>query len=196
MCGVFFFFQAEDGIRDGHVTGVQTCALPIWLRENAGLTAEQEQEAVAKHFAAVSTAIDKVEAFGIDADNAFGFWDWVGGRYSVDSAIGTVLATVLGPENFEELLAGFHAMDEHFRTAPAEQNVPLLMGLINVWNVNFQGAETHAVLPYSQYLHRFPAYLPQLPMQSNGKSVRWDGSLVTHDTGEVFWGEPGTNGQG
>ena len=165
------------------------------LRENAGLTAEQEQEAVAKHFAAVSTAIDKVEAFGIDADNTFGFWDWVGGRYSVDSAIGTVLATVLGPENFEKLLAGFHAMDEHFRTAPAEQNVPLLMGLINVWNVNFQGAETHAVLPYSQYLHRFPAYLQQLTMESNGKSVRWDGSLVTHDTGEVFWGEPGTNGQ-
>ena len=165
------------------------------LRENAGLTAEQEQEAIAKHFVAVSTALDKVEAFGIDPANAFGFWDWVGGRYSVDSAIGTVLATVLGPDSFEELLAGFHAMDEHFATAPAEQNVPLLMGLLNIWNVNFLEAETHAVLPYSQYLHRFPAYLQQLTMESNGKSVRWDGSLVTTETGEVFWGEPGTNGQ-
>ncbi|ATG55301.1 glucose-6-phosphate isomerase [Brachybacterium ginsengisoli] len=165
------------------------------LRENAGLTVEQEAEAIAKHFVAVSTALDKVEAFGIDPANAFGFWDWVGGRYSVDSAIGTVLATVLGPEVFEELLAGFHAMDEHFRTAPAEQNVPLLMGLLNVWNVNFLEAETHAVLPYSQYLHRFPAYLQQLTMESNGKAVRWDGSLATTETGEVFWGEPGTNGQ-
>ncbi|SLM98539.1 Glucose-6-phosphate isomerase [Brachybacterium faecium] len=165
------------------------------LRENAGLTAEQEKEAVAKHFVAVSTALDKVQDFGIDAENAFGFWDWVGGRYSVDSAIGTVLATVLGPEVFEELLSGFHAMDEHFRTAPAEQNVPLLMGLLNVWNVNFLEAETHAVLPYSQYLHRFPAYLQQLTMESNGKAVRWDGSLATTETGEVFWGEPGTNGQ-
>ncbi|WP_193104261.1 glucose-6-phosphate isomerase [Brachybacterium sp. FME24] len=165
------------------------------LRENAGLTVEQEKEAVARHFVAVSTALDKVEAFGIDPKNTFGFWDWVGGRYSVDSAIGTVLATVLGPDVFEELLAGFHAMDEHFRTAPAEQNVPLLMGLLNVWNVNFLEAETHAVLPYSQYLHRFPAYLQQLTMESNGKSVRWDGSLATTETGEVFWGEPGTNGQ-
>ena len=165
------------------------------LRENAGLTPEQEQEAIAKHFVAVSTALDKVEAFGIDPQNAFGFWDWVGGRYSVDSAIGTVLATVLGPDSFEELLAGFHAMDEHFATAPAEQNVPLLMGLLNIWNVNFLEAETHAVLPYSQYLHRFPAYLQQLTMESNGKSVRWDGSLATTETGEVFWGEPGTNGQ-
>ena len=165
------------------------------LKESAGLTAEQEGEAVAKHFVAVSTALDKVAEFGIDPENAFGFWNWVGGRYSVDSAIGTVLATVLGPDVFEELLAGFHAMDEHFRTAPAESNVPLLMGLINVWNVNFLEAETHAVLPYSQYLHRFPAYLQQLTMESNGKGVRWDGSLATTETGEVFWGEPGTNGQ-
>ncbi|MEE1618775.1 glucose-6-phosphate isomerase [Brachybacterium sp. J153] len=165
------------------------------LREGAGLTAEQESEAVAKHFVAVSTALDKVAEFGIDPENAFGFWNWVGGRYSVDSAIGTVLATVLGPDVFEELLAGFHAMDVHFATAPAEKNVPLLMGLLNVWNVNFQEAETHAVLPYSQYLHRFPAYLQQLTMESNGKSVRWDGSLATTETGEVFWGEPGTNGQ-
>ena len=165
------------------------------LRENAALTTEQESEAIAKHFVAVSTALDKVADFGIDPDNAFGFWDWVGGRYSVDSAIGTVLATVLGPDVFEELLSGFHAMDEHFATAPAEQNVPLLMGLLNVWNVNFLEAETHAVLPYSQYLHRFPAYLQQLTMESNGKAVRWDGSLATTETGEVFWGEPGTNGQ-
>ncbi|MBB5831977.1 glucose-6-phosphate isomerase [Brachybacterium aquaticum] len=165
------------------------------LKESAGLTAEQEGEAVAKHFVAVSTALDKVAEFGIDERNAFGFWDWVGGRYSVDSAIGTVLAVVLGPETFEELLAGFHAMDEHFRTAPSAQNVPLLMGLLNVWNVNFLEAETHAVLPYSQYLHRFPAYLQQLTMESNGKGVRWDGSLATTETGEVFWGEPGTNGQ-
>ena len=164
------------------------------LRER-GLTEEQEKEAVAKHFVAVSTALDKVAEFGIDPDNAFGFWNWVGGRYSVDSAIGTVLATVLGPEVFDELLAGFHAMDEHFRTAPLESNVPVLMGMLNVWNVNFLEAETHAVLPYSQYLHRFPAYLQQLTMESNGKSVRWDGSTVTCETGEVFWGEPGTNGQ-
>lgn len=160
-----------------------------------GLTAEQEKQAVARHFVAVSTALDKVAEFGIDPANAFGFWNWVGGRYSVDSAIGTVLATVLGPEVFDELLAGFHAMDEHFRTAPLEENVPALMGLLNVWNVNFLEAETHAVLPYSQYLHRFPAYLQQLTMESNGKSVRWDGSLVGYETGEVFWGEPGTNGQ-
>ncbi|MCT2178385.1 glucose-6-phosphate isomerase [Brachybacterium muris] len=160
-----------------------------------GLDQDLEAEAVRRHFVAVSTALDKVEEFGIDPENAFGFWNWVGGRYSVDSAIGTVLATVLGPDAFEELLAGFHAMDEHFRTAPLEDNVPVLMGMLNVWNVNFQGAETHAVLPYSQYLHRFPAYLQQLTMESNGKSVRWDGSLVSYDTGEVFWGEPGTNGQ-
>ena len=165
------------------------------LRERAGLTAEQEKEAVAKHFVAVSTALDKVEEFGIDPANAFGFWSWVGGRYSVDSAIGTVLAVALGPDTFAELLAGFHAMDEHFRTAPLEKNVPVLLGMLNVWNVNFLDAETHAVLPYSQFLHRFPAYLQQLTMESNGKSVRWDGSPVTCETGEIFWGEPGTNGQ-
>ncbi|RXR25503.1 glucose-6-phosphate isomerase [Oerskovia turbata] len=152
-------------------------------------------EAVGKHFVAVSTALDKVAAFGIDPANAFGFWDWVGGRYSVDSAIGTSLAIAIGPARFEEFLAGFHAIDEHFRTTPIAQNVPALMGLLNVWNVNFLGAHTHAVLPYAQYLHRFPAYLQQLTMESNGKSVRWDGSPVTTETGEVFWGEPGTNGQ-
>ena len=169
-----------------------------WLLDGlhaAGVAESQDAEAVAKHFVAVSTALDKVEEFGIDPANAFGFWSWVGGRYSVDSAIGTILAVVFGPEAFEEFLGGFHAMDEHFRTAEPEQNVPLLMGMLNIWNVNFLGAETHAVLPYSQFLHRFPAYLQQLTMESNGKSVRYDGSAVTAETGEIFWGEPGTNGQ-
>ncbi|MBK9724753.1 MAG: glucose-6-phosphate isomerase [Actinomycetales bacterium] len=156
---------------------------------------KQRGEAVAKHFVAVSTALDKVAAFGIDPANAFGFWDWVGGRYSVDSAIGTSLAVALGPDRFAELLAGFHAMDEHFTSTPLAQNVPALMGLLNVWYVNFLDARSHAVLPYAQYLHRFPAYLQQLTMESNGKSVRWDGTPVTTATGEVFWGEPGTNGQ-
>ena len=152
-------------------------------------------DAVAHHFVAVSTALDKVAAFGIDTDNAFGFWDWVGGRYSVDSAIGLSLAIALGPDVFGELLAGFHIVDEHVRTTPLAENVPVLMGLLNVWYSNFLGAQSHAVLPYAQQLHRFPAYLQQLTMESNGKSVRWDGSPVTTDTGEVFWGEPGTNGQ-
>ncbi|WP_237221074.1 glucose-6-phosphate isomerase [Rothia nasimurium] len=165
------------------------------LREAGALEGKDEKDAVAAHFVAVSTALDKVEAFGINPENAFGFWNWVGGRYSVDSAIGTPLAIVLGPDVFEQFLAGFHAMDEHFRTAPLAQNVPALMGLLNIWNVNFLGAETHAVLPYDQYLHRFPAYLQQLTMESNGKSVRADGKPVTTATGEVFWGEPGTNGQ-
>lgn len=165
------------------------------LRESGALDGQDDAAAVAKHFVAVSTALDKVEAFGIDPANAFGFWSWVGGRYSVDSAIGTILAVVLGPDVFEELLAGFHTMDEHFRTAAPEANLPLLMGLINVWYVNFCGADSHAVLPYDQHLHRFPAYLQQLTMESNGKSVRWDGSPVTTETGEIFWGEPGTNGQ-
>jgi len=158
-------------------------------------TEEARSEAVARHFVAVSTALDKVAAFGIDPANAFGFWDWVGGRYSVDSAIGTSLAIAIGPDGFRDFLAGFHAVDEHFRTTPFAQNVPVLMGLLNVWYVNFLDAATHAVLPYAQHLHRFPAYLQQLTMESNGKSVRWDGSPVTTQTGEVFWGEPGTNGQ-
>lgn len=161
----------------------------------AGLSEADQSQAVAKHFVAVSTALDKVEEFGIDPNNAFGFWNWVGGRYSTDSAIGTVLAVTLGPKVFAQLLAGFNQMDEHFRTAPPNENVPLLMGLLNVWNVNFLGAETHAVLPYSQLLHRFPAYLQQLTMESNGKAVTFAGEPVTYDTGEVFWGEPGTNGQ-
>ncbi len=151
--------------------------------------------AVAKHFVAVSTALDKVAAFGIDPANAFGFWDWVGGRYSVDSAIGTSIAVAIGQANFANFLAGFHVIDEHFRTTPIERNVPALMGLLNIWYVNFFQAQTHAVLPYAQYLHRFAAYLQQLTMESNGKSVRWDGTPVTTATGEVFWGEPGTNGQ-
>ncbi|KQR21754.1 glucose-6-phosphate isomerase [Microbacterium sp. Leaf151] len=152
-------------------------------------------DAVAHHFVAVSTALDKVEAFGIDPANAFGFWDWVGGRYSVDSAIGLSLAITLGPEVFRQLLAGFHTVDEHVASTPLAQNVPVLMGLLNVWYTNFLGAQSHAVLPYAQQLHRFAAYLQQLTMESNGKSVRWDGTPVTTDTGEVFWGEPGTNGQ-
>ena len=151
--------------------------------------------AIARHFVAVSTALDKVEAFGIDPANAFGFWSWVGGRYSVDSAVGTVLAVTIGPENFQQFLSGFHAVDEHFATRAPAQNVPMLMGLLNVWYTNFYGAASHAVLPYAQDLHRFPAYLQQLTMESNGKSVRWDGTPVTTDTGEIFWGEPGTNGQ-
>ncbi len=158
-------------------------------------TDEARTAAVAQHFVAVSTALDKVAAFGIDPANAFGFWDWVGGRYSVDSTIGTSVAIAIGPQAFGELLAGFHAVDEHVATTPLASNVPVLMGLLNVWYVNFLGAHTHAVLPYAQYLHRFPAYLQQLTMESNGKSVRWDGTPVTTDTGEVFWGEPGTNGQ-
>ena len=166
------------------------------LRERGIVTDEaSEKEAIAKHFVAVSTALDKVAEFGIDPANAFGFWNWVGGRYSVDSAVGTSLAVAIGPEGFADFLAGFNAMDRHFAEAAPEKNVPLLMGLLNVWYSNFLGADTHAVLPYSQYLHRFPAYLQQLTMESNGKSVRRDGSPVTYETGEVFWGEPGTNGQ-
>lgn len=153
------------------------------------------KDAISKHFVAVSTALDKVADFGIDPRNAFGFWNWVGGRYSVDSAVGTSLAVAIGREGFEAFLAGFRAIDEHFRSAPPASNVPLLMGLLNVWYSNFLHAQTHAVLPYSQYLHRFPAYLQQLTMESNGKRVRRDGTLVSYDTGEVFWGEPGTNGQ-
>ena len=166
------------------------------LRERGIVTDEaSEKEAIAKHFVAVSTALDKVAEFGIDPDNAFGFWSWVGGRYSVDSAVGTSLAVAIGPEGFADFLAGFNAMDRHFVETEPEKNVPLLMGMLNVWYSNFLGADTHAVLPYSQYLHRFPAYLQQLTMESNGKSVRRDGSPVTYETGEVFWGEPGTNGQ-
>ncbi len=163
-----------------------------WLLEGLGTA---DDAAVAKHFVAVSTSEKRVSDFGIDTANMFGFWDWVGGRYSYDSAVGLSLMLAIGPEGFEEMLAGFHAMDEHFRTTPIERNVPALLGLLNVWYNNFLGAQTHAVLPYSQYLHRFPAYLQQLTMESNGKSVRADGDPVTYQTGEIFWGEPGTNGQ-
>ena len=144
---------------------------------------------------AVSTALDRVAEFGIDPSNAFGFWNWVGGRYSVDSAVGLSDLIAVGPENWRALLDGFHTMDQHFAAAPLAENVPALMGLLNVFYSNFYGAQSHAVLPYSQYLHRFPAYLQQLTMESNGKSTRWDASPVVSQTGEVFWGEPGTNGQ-
>jgi glucose-6-phosphate isomerase len=153
------------------------------------------KDAVAKHFVAVSTNADKVSAFGIDTDNMFGFWDWVGGRYSMDSAIGLSTMIAIGPDNFGELLGGFHAMDEHFRTAPLAQNLPVLMGLLCVWYAGFFGAETVGVMPYDQYLKRFPAYLQQLTMESNGKHVTLTGEHVDYPTGQVFWGEPGTNGQ-
>lgn len=151
--------------------------------------------AVSQHFVAVSTNLEKVAEFGINPANSFGFWNWVGGRYSVGSAVGLSLAIAIGADNFRDFLSGFHLMDQHFAQAPARDNLPLIMGLLNVWYTNFFGASTHAVLPYSQYLHRFPAYLQQLTMESNGKRVRWDGSAVTTTTGEVFWGEVGTNGQ-
>jgi glucose-6-phosphate isomerase len=153
------------------------------------------EAAVAKHFVAVSTNAERVAEFGIDTANMFGFWDWVGGRYSMDSAIGLSTMLAIGPEQFEELLAGFHAMDEHFRTAPLDQNLPVLMGLLNVWYVNFFGVQTVGVMPYEQYLKRFPAYLQQLTMESNGKHVTLAGTAVGYDTGPVYWGEPGTNGQ-
>lgn len=174
------------------LTNARLCR--AWLLDHLPAGTDREA-AVAQHFVAVSTALDKVADFGIDPDNAFGFWDWVGGRYSMDSAIGLSLVVAIGPERFAEMLDGFHTMDEHFRTAAPATNVPLVMGLLNVWYATFLGAQTHAVLPYAQQLHRFPAYLQQLTMESNGKGVRWDGSPVTTDTGEVFWGEPGTNGQ-
>ncbi|WP_448639060.1 glucose-6-phosphate isomerase [Geodermatophilus sp. URMC 63] len=167
-----------------------------WLVE--GLASQGhggDEEAVAKHFVAVSTNAEKVAAFGIDTQNMFGFWDWVGGRYSFTSAVGLSLMVAIGPEQYRELLDGFHAVDEHFRTAPYEENLPALLGLISVWYVDFFGAQSQAVLPYSQYLARFPAYLQQLCMESNGKSVTLEGAPVDVATGEVVWGEPGTNGQ-
>ncbi len=160
-----------------------------WLVESLG------DSAVERHFVAVSTNAEKVSEFGIDTANMFGFWDWVGGRYSMDSAIGLSTMIAVGPDGFGQMLAGFHAMDEHFATTPPESNLPLLMGLVAVWNRTFLGIGTTAVLPYSQYLARFPAYLQQLTMESNGKSVRLDGTPVDYETGAIFWGEPGTNGQ-
>jgi len=153
------------------------------------------EAAVAQHFVAVSTNAEKVGEFGIDTDNMFGFWDWVGGRYSYDSAIGLSLMVAIGPDRFHEMLAGFHAMDEHFRTAPLERNLPVLMGMLGIWYRDFLGAQTHAVLPYNQYLARFPSYLQQLDMESNGKSVDLLGEPVRADTGPIVWGTPGTNGQ-
>jgi glucose-6-phosphate isomerase len=154
-----------------------------------------DQKAVAKHFVAVSTNAEEVSGFGIDTANMFGFWDWVGGRYSMESAIGLSTMLAIGPGHFRELLDGFHRMDEHFRTAPFERNLPVLMGLLAVWYNNFFGAQTAAVLPYEQYLKRFPAYLQQLTMESNGKHVTLEGHRVSYDTGPIYWGEPGTNGQ-
>ena len=162
-----------------------------WLLNGLG----GDVKAVAKHFVAVSTNAEKVSAFGIDTANMFGFWDWVGGRYSMDSAIGLSTMLAIGPEHFRAMLQGFHEMDEHFRTAPFERNLPVILGLLTVWYTDFFDAQTVAVLPYEQYLKRFPAYLQQLTMESNGKHVTLDGRLVDYDTGPIFWGEPGTNGQ-
>jgi glucose-6-phosphate isomerase len=162
-----------------------------WLLSGFG----GDVKAVAKHFVAVSTNAEKVSAFGIDTANMFGFWDWVGGRYSMDSAIGLSTMIAIGPDNFRAMLDGFHQMDEHFRTAPFEKNLPVLMALLSVWYTDFFGAQTVAVLPYENYLKRFPAYLQQLTMESNGKRVTLDGKLVAYDTGPIYWGEPGTNGQ-
>ena len=162
-----------------------------WVLDRLG----GDESGIAKHFVAVSTNADEVSKFGIDTDNMFGFWEWVGGRYSMDSAIGLSTMLAIGPESFEDMLAGFHAMDEHFVSTPLESNLPAIMGLLSVWYGDFFGAQTNAVLPYDQYLHRFPAYLQQLTMESNGKHVTLDGVRVDYETGAVFWGEPGTNGQ-
>ncbi|MEM6689172.1 MAG: glucose-6-phosphate isomerase [Planctomycetota bacterium] len=162
-----------------------------WLLAKLGA----DESAVAKHFVAVSTNAEEVAKFGIDTKNMFGFWDWVGGRYSMDSAIGLSTMIALGPDQFKEMLEGFHAMDTHYRTAPLDENIPVVMGLLGLWYVNFFGAQTQAVLPYDQYLHRFAAYLQQLTMESNGKYVTLDGQTVGYDTGSIYWGEPGTNGQ-
>jgi glucose-6-phosphate isomerase len=162
-----------------------------WLLAGLG----GEQAATARHFVAVSTNAQEVTKFGIDTANMFGFWDWVGGRYSMDSAIGLSTMLAIGPDNFRAMLGGFHEMDEHFRTAPFERNLPVLMGLLALWYNNFFGAQTVGVFPYEQYLKRFPAYLQQLTMESNGKHVTLDGSPVDYDTGPIYWGEPGTNGQ-
>lgn len=176
-------FTTQETLANAH-------AAKRWLVEKLG-----SEEAVAKHFVAVSTNAEKVAEFGIDTKNMFGFWNWVGGRYSVDSAVGLALMCVIGPMDFMRFLEGFHAMDVHFRETPLKENVPALIGLLGLWYSDFFGAETHAVLPYSEDLSRFPAYLQQLTMESNGKSVRHDGTVVTTNTGEIYWGEPGTNGQ-
>ena len=176
-------FTTQETLSNAH-------AARRWLIEKLG-----DEAAVAKHFVAVSTNAEKVAEFGIDTDNMFGFWDWVGGRYSVDSAIGLSIMAVVGPMDFMRFLEGFRLMDEHFLDAPLEKNVPVLMGLLGLWYGEILGADSHVVLPYSEDLSRFPAYLQQLTMESNGKSVRRDGEWVDCDTGEIYWGEPGTNGQ-
>ncbi|MCK7642774.1 glucose-6-phosphate isomerase [Corynebacterium antarcticum] len=177
-------FTTQETLANAH-------AAKRWLLE----AFDGDKSAVAKHFVAVSTNAEKVAEFGIDTTNMFGFWDWVGGRYSVDSAIGLSLMAVIGPQDFMRFLEGFHDMDVHFRTAPIRENIPALMGLFGIWYGDFHRAGTHAVLPYSEDMSRFPAYLQQLTMESNGKSVRIDGSAVNCATGEIYWGEPGTNGQ-
>jgi glucose-6-phosphate isomerase len=176
-------FTTQETLTNAH-------AARAWSLQKLG-----DEQAIRKHFVAVSTNAGGVAQFGIDTANMFGFWDWVGGRYSMDSAIGLSTMLAIGPEHFRAMLGGFHAMDEHFRTAPLEHNLPVLMGLLAIWNTNFLGAGTVAVLPYAQYLKRFPAYLQQLTMESNGKHVTQDGVAVDYQTGPVYWGEPGTNGQ-
>ena len=166
-----------------------------WILDALGGTGTEDPDVVARHFVAVSTNAEGVSEFGIDTDNMFGFWDWVGGRYSMDSAIGLSTMVAIGPDAFAELLSGFHDMDEHFRTAAFAENLPVVMGMLAVWNRNFFGCQTVGVMPYEQYLKRFPAYLQQLTMESNGKHVTLDGQPVDADTGAVYWGEPGTNGQ-
>lgn len=176
-------------------TTLETMANAMTAREWVLNAYNGNKDAVAKHFVAISTAADEVKAFGIDTDNMFGFWNWVGGRYSLPSAIGLSLMLSIGPENFNDLLAGYHAMDEHFRTAPFEQNLPVTLALLGILYNNLYGAETQAILPYDQYLCRFPAYLQQLDMESNGKYIDRDGKPVSYQTGPIIWGEPGTNGQ-
>src|SRR5258706_7131605 len=176
-------FTTLETLTSGH-------AARAWCLRGTG-----DEKAVARHFVAVLTNAVEVRKFGIDPGNMFGFWDWVGGRYSMDSAIGLSTMLAIGADNFHAMLSGFHAMDEHFRSAPPDRNLPLLLGLLAIWNNNFLGAPTVAVLPYEQYLKRFPAYLQQLTMESNGKHVTLDGSEIKTDTSPVYWGEPGTNGQ-
>ncbi|HBH84433.1 MAG: glucose-6-phosphate isomerase [Bacteroidetes bacterium GWE2_41_25] len=176
-------------------TTIETMTNALTARDWLLKAFKGDDKAIAKHFVAVSTNAALVEKFGIDTANMFGFWDWVGGRYSMDSAIGLATMLAIGPRNFRAMLDGFHQMDEHFRTAPFESNLPVIMGLLGIWNTNFYGAETVAVLPYEQYLKRFPAYLQQLTMESNGKHVTLDGVEVDYQTSPIYWGEPGTNGQ-
>jgi glucose-6-phosphate isomerase len=193
-----FDLKAEESlfiISSKTFTTLETMTNALTAREWLLQAFTGDEKAIAKHFVAVSTNASLVAKFGIDTANMFGFWDWVGGRYSMDSAIGLSTMLAIGPAHFKALLSGFHQMDEHFRTTPFESNLPVIMGLLGIWNTNFYGAETVAVLPYEQYLKRFPAYLQQLTMESNGKHVTLDGAEVDYQTGPIYWGEPGTNGQ-